>query len=113
MTGRAPKVLLVARETYIPPSTLLRRLATRKVHELRGRAVRVLGLDRPRLFPHMALAVWRWRTSRGRRLDKMHRVWDYTSPHRLYRGMSCCVVSCRVASYRIVQYRIVSYRIVP
>ena len=60
-------IILVAREHAVSPTVILRRVAARKVQWLRQRALRFLGLDRPRIYPHTATAIWLWRSQRGRK----------------------------------------------
>ena len=60
-----PKMLLVAREHAISPSTLLQRVAVRRIRRFRQRAAQLLGLDQPRLLPHAYAAVWFWKLRRG------------------------------------------------
>ena len=56
----------MAREHAVSPTSILRRVFVRKVKWLRTRALQLLGLDKPKILPHAATAIWLWRKQRGR-----------------------------------------------
>ena len=66
VSGHVPKLILVARSFSLPPSVILRRVASRKVRLLKQRLARLCGFDRPRTSLSGTVLLLEWRRRGGR-----------------------------------------------
>ena len=64
--GYVPRIILMTRAHSISPSTIIKRLISRRAQELKHRTMHLLRLDVPHLTPRTAAAILQFRTSRGR-----------------------------------------------
>jgi len=65
LTGRVPKIFLVAKAHSVSPLTIIRRIVTRRFNLIRRYVLRHLHLDAPRLSPAAAAGIFQFRTTKG------------------------------------------------
>jgi len=65
-TGHLPRIFLVAKAHSVSPSTIVRRVASRRIQLLKRRVFKTLHLDVTRLAPRTAASILQFRTMRGR-----------------------------------------------